>query len=324
MNKIVRYPFFIIEKDNLINNEDLSNLRKFYLPFLGSNTIVLYEYLKDLSSNVTRYISPYDLTSLSLYLGMSSQEVEKARILLESVSLLNTYQNDEEAKTVFVLQKPLNNETFKKNPLLSVHLKNKIGTQNYNRLVGNLIVQKNRKYYEEISANYFDVFDIQEDKNAENALTKLFIEAGKQLKSKEEENAMMKSVKFQNTLNLENNEYTNLYEAALKLSSPSFFVQLLKRDATDEEKEKIELWECKLLNQQMVNIVLLLSFYINDRLSLRHTDSLVNEIANRKIDNLEDCEAYLDNKFENGYSASAFKKKYLLKISYLEGLRNDQ
>ncbi|ADE19664.1 hypothetical protein [Mycoplasma crocodyli] len=322
--KVIRYPYFIIEKDLQINGEDISNLKRLYLPFLGPNPIVLYEYLKELSNNVTKYISPYDLSTLSLYTGLSQDELERARVLLESVSLLSTYQDDNQAKTIFILQKPLFNDVFKKNPILSAHLKAKIGQNNFNRLVGNL-KSNTKRDYEDISASYFEVFEMNIDKDEQNHLTKMFIEAGRRIKTAEENRNIDKETKIQNTLNLNNNKYTNDYEAALNLNNVDFFTQLSNRIPTDDEVDKMKILEFKVKDLKIVNIALLLSFYAQNRINLKSAESLITELSLKNIIGLSDSEAYLDHKFENSSSSSiiAYKKKHLLKLSYIESLRND-
>lgn len=321
MNNSIRYPYFRIEKEHSISFDDLFNLRKFYLPLVGANAVVLYEYLRDLSLEITKFVSPFDFSTLSLYLNIEVEKLNKARMLLESLGLLSTFQDDADARTVFILEKPLSRETFKKNPLLTEQLLKKVGKNNYDSILGNIYIRKDKKMlYQDISTNFFEMFTA-ETPTQEYNITKLLIDAGKRLKTIEEKKQLAKAASIQNTLSISNLKYSNDYEAALKLHPKDFFVHLVGNEPSDECLEKLALWEYLVKDYKIVNVAFLLTFYIHNRPQISHCGKLINELVEADVNGFVDSEAYLDGKFENSKFTDIFKKKYLLKASYLENIK---
>ncbi|AZG68572.1 DnaD domain protein [Mycoplasma struthionis] len=148
---------FYVENTEHVKVNDLRSLRIFYSSIIGKNAVLVYQHLFDLNDIYDVNYSHLLSNTLKM-LSINEQEFIEARFKLEALSLLKTYE-DEQNNVYFVLQKPLNaNEISNSHFLESLICKN-IGSDKY----GDLLKQTaefsfNKKPLKNVSKRYFDVF----------------------------------------------------------------------------------------------------------------------------------------------------------------------
>ncbi|QSF13482.1 DnaD domain protein [Mycoplasma sp. Mirounga ES2805-ORL] len=313
----VNYPYFSVEIDSEISEADLKNLRKFYAPILGSEAILLYEYLRDLGNN-NEDAGFFDFDSLTYFLNLSNKELNSARINLESVSLLSTFVDHVNRKTFFILEKPLNKGAFKKNLILANKLIKIIGEQNFQNLMGrerNAFLSKVGKYLVNVSAKYDDVFEFDEfdlmyrdDQPGSHELDT------SDINTKEINEELNEKLEF-NTF-----DFPNPYEAILKTDSRYFFSQITHKMPTEELINLIKNSREAGLNDPCINLVFFYAYEVNNKINFKYVDKIIVDLIKKEIFSFDSIEKYLDNmvKIKNNVAVT---KKELYKATYLENLK---
>ncbi|WP_029512863.1 replication initiation and membrane attachment family protein [Mycoplasmopsis iners] len=309
MHKSLKYSSFKIQFETSISGEDLRNLRKFYTPIIGADAIALYEYLRDLSLVESKITGYKNFDNLAVLLNISATKLNAARNKLESLSLLSTYQDDFRKVTLFQLEKPLNNKSFNRNPILSTKLKEIIGKENYNALINEHKVNELIKVedLQEISATYDDIFDFEvetEDDQHEKIINDLF--------------STPSSLLLENTY-----EFDNLYEAILKSQPIKYYEQLLKCDAEDDVFELVDYAQELGFENQIINLVFWYSYEMNSKVVIPHVQTILEDFKSQGINDFESIENYLDSLIKNK-KGNIVTKKTLWKASYMTGLTKEE
>lgn len=311
MIKTLQYPFFIVQSNNSIGGGDLRNLRKFYAPILGSECILLYEYLRDLSFEQSSETGFYDFDSLTYLLNMDIDELNQARIKLESVSLVTTLLDQYNRKTVFIIEKPLDRNGLKRNLILANKLIKIMGKQNFDRLIGkekNICISKAGGLLD-ASAKFDDVFetDFEFDVISTPEIDSTDLE------TKEINNFI------QQKLDLNTFEYPNPYEAILKTDARFFFSQISGQIPTTKIIDLIKFCRASNFNDPCINLVFFYSYEINSRINYGYVKKILIDLMKKQINSFEAIENYLDDmvKFKNDIVIS---KKELYKATYLQSL----
>lgn len=312
----IQYHYFSIGSTTDIHGEDLKNLRTFYTPILGSDAILLYEYLRDLYVNNTQEAGYYDYENLCTLLSMSQKQLNDARIKLESVSLLSTFIDEYNRKTMFMLDKPLNKQGFRSNLLLANKLTKIIGRQNFDKLLGlerNIYLTKT-KYLVDVSAKYDDVFNIQDDLLINNLQKNDKAELDSSQLTTSEIN-----VALQEKLELNSFQYPNPYEAILKTDSRFFYSQLTGQFPSLNIINLIKNCRDNTFNDPCINLIFYYAYESNNKIVYAYVDKIVKDFIKKGIDNFENIEKYLDQmlKAKNG---SLISKKDLYKATYYQNL----
>ncbi len=319
MLKNIRYPFFKIKKEKGISGEDLINLRKFYTPILSTNAILLYEYLRDLSYDVINEKGMYDYESLTYLLGMNLEALNDARIKLESLSLLSTFIDEINHATIFLMEKPLDAITFKKNVLLSNKLSKIIGKKRFEHLLGeNKVSLKmtNSHYLENVSAKYNDVFD----ENEELACLKEVLQEAKEVDHSLLGDTTEINLDIQEKLDLKNFEYDNPYEAILKTDSRYFFSQISYQIPTEGIIELIKEARQAGMIDPCINLVFFYAQEVNGKINLNYVKKIILDLIKKEVISFIALEKHLDIIMKDK-NKTAVSKKDLYKLSYFENLQ---
>ncbi|WP_338822522.1 DnaD domain protein [Mycoplasmopsis felifaucium] len=312
MIKSLNYPFFQVQFSSSINGEDLKNLRKFYAPILGSDAILLYEYLRDLAIEPQNPTNFNDFHSLTYLINMDIDKLNEARIKLESVSLISTMIDEFNKKTLFIIEKPLDKAGLKKNIFLGNILTNAIGKHNYENLVGkdnNLYLAK-LPYYSDVSAKLDDVF-INESliSNFHNS---------HQADSQESTQELM--IEMQEKIKFDEYDFINPYEGILTLESRVFYSQITRKVPSLAITELIKEIKSRGLNDSCINLVFYYAFEVNGTINFNYVKKILLDFISKGEFIFENIEKQLDNliKFKNKTYVS---KKDLYKSTYIEHLK---
>lgn len=149
---MIRLPYSFSDYDRQL-------LTLFYQPLVGAESISLYLTLwADGEMKDNEQWTHYHLLNV---LGLSLGKIFQARIALEAIGLLRTWQKStEEGRTFYYeLEAPLDAESFLKDPLLSMFLLNKIGENAYKQLRNRYIQKPNwHEEFTDVSRTFVDVF----------------------------------------------------------------------------------------------------------------------------------------------------------------------
>lgn len=308
MLKNLNYPFFTIETTSFIASEDLKNLRKFYAPILGSNAIVLYEYLRDLAISGDQGSGFHDYDSITYMLKMNINELNDARIKLEAVSLLETHIDDLNRKTLFALEKPLDKKGIRLNSILANKLMKIIGKQNYDRLIGfdqqKLFRRAGRLY--EITASYEDVFDTEEDLSLVEFINK---------PNNNPVDTVEISLSTQEKIDLNTFEFPNIYEAILKTDSRVFFSQIQGQIATTKIVDLIKEARTAGFSDPCINLVFYYANEMSGKIDFRYVNKIIKDLIKKELFVFEPLEKYLDSLMKNTKNFVVTKKD-LYKATY--------
>ncbi|MGV2392508.1 UNVERIFIED_CONTAM: DnaD domain protein [Campylobacter lari] len=313
MLKTLTYPYFKVEINEHINSEDFKNLRRFYTPLLGSNAIVLYEYLRDYALADNNEVGFYDFDSLTYLLGMEISELNRARIMLESVSLITTYIDNMNRKTIFIVEKPLDRNGLRKNAFLANKLIKIMGKVNFDNLLGrerNLFLSK-AKLLLDASAKFEDVFETDLEDNPYETLA-LEIDT-RNHETKEINTYIQEKIEFDEF------SYSNVYEAILKVDSRVFYSQLTNLVPTFDINNLIKEARANNFNDACINLVFYFAYETNNKINYKYVKKIIYDFINKGINHFQSIEEYLDN-VSLTKSKSFINKKQLFKAVYIESL----
>ncbi|PZW00597.1 DnaD domain protein [Metamycoplasma auris] len=265
---------FWIDNAGTISSKDLVNLRTFYTPIIGNNGIAFYHHLYDLY-NINKE-KKYDLVSTMNFLILDFSELQKTKNELEAIGLIKTFQ-DINGDILFRLIRPLNANEISNNILISSILQEKIGQENYYK-----IIQKNANYtFDEnklnnISKSFFDIFDTK----------KLLYTQDIKLDFK-----LKNDYQLMNSLSAE--EYIHYYTK--RELSPSQILMLKK---------------IKLMNfsDSAINSIIKYSIAINNSIVCNYIEKIANDFAKRNLFEAD----MIDNELNQ---ASLFKNRNLVHSS---------
>lgn len=125
---------FIVHNQQYISEHDRTMLNDIYMPILGSVAVSIYIYLHDSS----RKFKPLEIRmhseiidEMNMTLSMFSSELEK----LEAVGLVKTYVNDDAHidQLIYEVKQPLTAAEFFNDPMLSMFLYTKVGSELFNK-----------------------------------------------------------------------------------------------------------------------------------------------------------------------------------------------
>ncbi|MFF2755161.1 replication initiation and membrane attachment family protein [Psychrobacillus sp. NPDC058041] len=149
---MIRLPYSFSDYDRQL-------LTLFYQPLVGAEGISLYLTLwADGEVKTSEQWSHYQLMNV---LGVSIGKIFQARVALEAIGLLRTWQKTEDDIRFFYyeLSAPLDAESFLKDPLLSMFLLNKIGENAYKQLRNRFIQLSNwNEGFKDVSRTFMDVY----------------------------------------------------------------------------------------------------------------------------------------------------------------------
>lgn len=319
MLKTLQYPYFTIQNSLQISSTDLKNLRKFYAPILCSESILLYEYLRDLTHVNSNESDIFDFESLTYLMNMDIKTLNKARIMLESVALLTTLIDEFNRKTVFVLEKPLDSSGFRKNLLLANKLIKTMGKQNFERLMGkekNIFLSK-AKYLLDASAKFDDVFSLDNSVSESDELNNTFA-LSYELDSSDVSTKEI-NLFIQEKLDLNTFEYPNPYEAILKTDSRFFFSQVSGQIPTDSIVNLIKFSKNNELSDPCINLVFYYAYDINGRINYAYVKKIITDLINKKLLSFVQVEKHLDS-LQGFRNKGTISKKELYKATYLKSI----
>ncbi|MBQ9181964.1 MAG: DnaD domain protein [Bacilli bacterium] len=172
INSILPADTFIVLNSTILNDNDRKLLIMLYQPIIGSDAISLYftlwTYL-DKTEIISKEWTHHHLISS---MHMSLNDLLNARIKLEAIGLLKTYQKKEhQVEYLYELYSPLSAKEFFESPLLYSALENNIGKIEFQNVIEYFKIPKiDKSSYVDVSQKFKDVFKIKPSNYYDNIL----------------------------------------------------------------------------------------------------------------------------------------------------------
>lgn len=149
-------PITVYSSANL-SQDDLNVVNLLYAPLIKNSAYRLYMTMVSiLNRNILHSQTLLHKEILDI-LGMNANEFYQARIRLEAIGLLNTYQNGEEY--VLFIKSPLTSKQFLSDGVLGMYLYSEIGPEAFKKLQKMFSIPKaDKTNYLELTASFDDVF----------------------------------------------------------------------------------------------------------------------------------------------------------------------
>ncbi|MGZ9800179.1 hypothetical protein ACXYRK_00515 [Mycoplasma sp. AC1221] len=318
----LEYNNFVISKNFNISTDDLHNLRQFYGSFLGPEGVCLYEYLLDLAGGQDYSVVEYDFSTLAIFINIHETQLQSARVRLEGAGLINTYKDNKKALTIFEIQKPLTPENIQRNTFLTNLIVSKIGKINFDKFIKSRrqkIVSSYEFNYEDITSDFFSVFSTVNQTESEQIERKLIMNQGATLISDQEIKVYTKKHNLPIPLEIGNVQYSNAYEAILKLTPQAFFKQLSNEEISSADEISLKTWTDRIPESKCLNLIMYIARlkYKSDKWH-KHIWTMILEISSQNLFKFEDIEKYLDGKLKiDKRYTHIFEQKTVLKQDFL-------
>lgn len=161
------------------------SLTHLYQPLLGMKAVMLYQTLlheMDMDSDIQTH------HTLMNYLNIPLDEIYEARLKLEAIGLLKTYEHKTAEQTLYhyVLQCPFSPRNFFQDAMLSQLLYHHIGNEKYKQIKAHYVNSKanTQPLGQNITATFGDVFHtVQPDLQQDRSIQRVTENAGPQLDS---------------------------------------------------------------------------------------------------------------------------------------------
>lgn len=317
------FDYFKLTQKTIIYNSDLGNLRKLYSPILNHLSILLYEYLNDLAKT-NKQETPFSFSLLTLLLNTNEANLHTSRLELEALGLINTYKDLNNSMIIFELHKPLNSLELTKNPFISQMVKQKIGEINFKRITTEQNkVSINKFMFEDISANFFNIFQANLN-NSKEIMKNFYLESGSKQVSQDEIKSIVKKKEIYTPLEIANIKYANHYQAIMQLNTLAFIKQMFNNNEFELSESILNTWTKVFIDSKTLNLVIYFSLKRRSGANwYKYTNSLIAELTSRKLTKFDEIENYLDGKFKNNIrTRSIYDEKVVLKNDYYKGLKN--
>lgn len=154
--------YYVSIKDNLPFDYSKS-LTHLYQPLIGNHAVMLYLTLcHEMDLQVKTGIQTHH--TLMNYLNLPLDDIYKARLKLEGIGLLNTYESEKEQDMFYIyeLKSPFSPNQFFGDAMLSHLLFHYLGEKKYNELKVYYTANKSYEKVKNITTSFNDVFDSPE------------------------------------------------------------------------------------------------------------------------------------------------------------------
>lgn len=154
-----------------LNLDDIKTLNLLYLPLISDDSLTLYTFLHSLIDRMSLEGSFFQKEEILDLLGYKSIKFNKSLAKLEGINLVRTFVK-EDYEVVFLLA-PFTPKNFLKDTVLGHLLEERIGEENYKKLLELFIIPTpDLKDYKEITKTFGEVFseshNIKYDKISDN------------------------------------------------------------------------------------------------------------------------------------------------------------
>lgn len=255
-------------KHNPNQNNDIA-LRTLYMPIIGVIPATLYSLLKDFHA-MNKESRTYDpISSLIDALQISISELEVALRKLEAVGLLRTFLRTDETKCIFMINEPLNPESFRKNSFLYKQAIEKIGEIAFEKVeFATKQVSLSKDDFAEVTAKYQDIFTFETQKEV----------------SKTSSTQEIPLIKFE-----------SVEEAINGLNCFQFMRFLTNELVSPTQQATLQrIMQLGFANPS-INLIINYVFNVNGKIVSAHIETIANDLASKKVKGFEEVKIELNS-----------------------------
>ena len=191
---------FLIVKKDLILKDGFTFLRELYLPLIGYKAAFLYDNLVNLSETVNEEI---EVSNFLYFIGMSEQDFILAKRTLESVELVQTFENGGEITIALCGVKTPSD--FFNDTILFELFKNRVNDDYYKSIVNKYSNKFDTTNLKNVSASITDSFQINFDPSNTTFKKGSFVTVNKnQVRGNIDSNEFFRYLKTKSTFTREN------------------------------------------------------------------------------------------------------------------------
>ncbi|MGY3777532.1 replication initiation and membrane attachment family protein [Isobaculum melis] len=150
---------FSVKLSGTLTASDQKYLSFLYQPLIGHTAYSLYMTLWTEINEEKYWSEPLLHSELLMLLNIGIPELYQARVRLEGIGLLKTYQHLHEDAYVYELLAPLDSEQFFKEDLLNMSLFEMVGERKYQRLKQRFAIEQiDKTQYHNVTKSFLDVY----------------------------------------------------------------------------------------------------------------------------------------------------------------------
>ncbi len=274
---------FVVEFNNDISNQDIKNLRNLYTPIIGIESVALYTAFVDQQSFSKKVASYLPFKEIEKLLKIDALAIEKARMNLEAVGLIRTYEKADNVNFIIAVNSPLKIEQFKQNKLLFNKYMAVVGIEQFERFE---YLENNKKYskdeFKEVSAKFQDLFELGKTSDKKS---------------------------INNTLEFSNISVQTIEEAIVGLPSAQFVNFLTDKKVSNSLYSNISHLQNVGLQENAINEIVNYSFKVNGKIVANHVFVIGNDLVAKGITSHKEIKAELIEAFGSKTSLDADKQE---------------
>jgi replication initiation and membrane attachment protein len=169
-NEIQPIDHYSVKTNGIVHEYDKKVITLLYQPLIGAACYSLYMTLFTEVEENRLWSGESTHYHLMNFLSLNLQNIYEARLKLEGIGLLKTFQKTEDDKRIFIyeLQRPLSPDEFFYDGMLNVYLYRKIGKSHFTRLKHFFTDSKiNQGQFSEITRSFQDVYTSTSEQNVD-------------------------------------------------------------------------------------------------------------------------------------------------------------
>lgn len=161
MEALSMSDIYQVRSSYILDQEDYRVVLQLYQPLIGIEATTLYFTLFSELNQLTLTKKPSLISRICKITGFSLSSLSQAFSKLEAVGLISTYLKQNDNRYLFDLKMPLSPEHFIKHKILNTLLQQRLNDEYEKTIAIFQTYNVNLENYDDISASFTDVFDIQ-------------------------------------------------------------------------------------------------------------------------------------------------------------------
>lgn len=163
METLSMSDIYQVRSNYALDLEDHKVILQLYQPLIGNEAVLLYLTLFSELNQLTLTKKPSLISRICKITGFSLSSLTQAFSKLEAVGLVSTYLKQNDHRYLFDLKMPLSPDRFIKHQILNTLLQQRLSDEYQKSILAFQTYHVNLDNYNDISASFKDVFDIQFD-----------------------------------------------------------------------------------------------------------------------------------------------------------------
>lgn len=164
MKALSMSDIYQVRSSYILDCEDYRVILQLYQPLIGIEATTLYFTLFSELDQLTLTKKPSLISRICKITGFSLSSLSQAFSKLEAIGLISTYVKHNDQRYLFDLKMPLSPDAFIKHQILNTLLEQRLKDEYQKTIAIFQTYHVNLEHYDDVSASFTDVFDIQLNK----------------------------------------------------------------------------------------------------------------------------------------------------------------